>query len=154
AAGRRLRSHDIARLATAAWSLDGRFFATGTRGGFVAVWLPHRAKPLYTMATGSLVTALSFSSKTLLVASGTHVRLLDLATGQVRTIDLGSGVVASALDPNGDVFAAATRLGKSTSAEIVSARTGRVIRRLPESGIRSFAFSPDGKLLASGSRDR
>ena len=80
--------------------------------------------------------------------------LLDLATGQVRTIDLGSGVLASALDPNGDVFAVATRLGKSTSAEILNAHTGRVIRRLPEAGIRSFAFSPDGKLLASGSHDR
>ncbi len=72
----------------------------------------------------------------------------------MRAIDLGSGVLASALDPNGDVFAVATRLGKSTSAEILSAHTGRVIRRLPEAGIRSFAFSPDGKLLASGSRDR
>jgi WD40 repeat protein len=153
-AGRRLRSHSVPRLAAAAWSPDGRFFATGTEGGQVAVWLPHGAKPLHTLATGSPITALSFSSKTLLVGSGKHVRLLDLATGHVRAIALGSGVIASALDPNGDVFAAATRLGKSTSAEILSAHTGRVIRRLPEAGIRSFAFSPDGKLLASGSRDR
>jgi WD40 repeat protein len=153
-AGRRLRSHSIPRLATAAWSPDGRFFATGTDGGHVAVWLPHRTKPLHTLATGSPITALSFASKTLLVGSGTHVHLLDLATGHVRAIDLGGGVLASALDPNGDVFAVATRLGKSTSAEILSARTGRVISRLPEAGIRSFGFSPDGKLLASGSRDR
>jgi WD40 repeat protein len=153
-AGRRLRSRSIPRLATAAWSPDGRFFATGTDGGHVAVWLPHRTKPLHTVATGSPITALSFGSKTLLVGSGTHVHLLDLATGHVRAIDLGGGVLASALDPNGDVFAVATRLGKSTSAEILSARTGRVIRRLPEAGIRSFGFSPDGKLLASGSRDR
>jgi WD40 repeat protein len=153
-AGRRLRSHSIPRLATAAWSPDGRFFATGTEGGHVALWLPHRTKPLHTLATGSPITALSFGSRTLLVGSGTHVHLLDLATGHVRTADLGAGVLASALDPNGDVFAVATRLGKSTSAEILNAHTGRVIRRLPEAGIRSFAFSPDGKLLASGGRDR
>ena len=153
-AGRRLRSHRIPGLATAAWSPDGRFFATGTDGGYVAVWLPHRTKPLYTMATGSLITTLSFSSTTLLVGSGTHVRLLDLATGQVKAIELGGGVVAGALDPTGDVFAVATRAGKSTSAEMLGARTGRVIAHLPDPGIRSFAFSPDGKLLASGSRDR
>ena len=153
-AGRRLGSHSIPRLAEAAWSPDGRFFATGTDGGNVAVWLPHRTKPLHTLATGSPITALSFSSKTLLVGSGTHVHLLDLASGHVRSIDLGSGVLASALDPSGEVLAAATRLGKSTSAEILSTHTGRVIRRLPEGGIRSFAFSPDGKLLVSGSRDR
>jgi WD40 repeat protein len=152
-AGRRLRFHSIPGLATAAWSPDGRLFATGTDGGHVAVWLPHRTRPLHTLATGSPITALSFSSKTLLVGSGTHVRLLDLATGQARAIDLDRGVLASALDPNGDVLAAATRLGKSTSAEILSAHTGRVIRRLPEAGIRSFAFSPDGRLLASGSYD-
>jgi WD40 repeat protein len=62
-------------------------------------------------------------------------------------------VLASVLDPTGHVFAVATRSGKSTAAAILSARTGRVVRQLPESGIHSFAFSPDGKLLASGSYD-
>jgi WD40 repeat protein len=153
-AGRRLRSRSIPGLAMAAWSPDGRFFATGTRGGYVAVWLPHRSQPLHTLATGSPTTALSFNSKTLLVGSGTHVRLLDLATGHVRTIDLGSGVVAGALDSTGRVFAVAMRSGKSTTAAIYSTQTGHLIRQLPDPGIRSFAFSPDGKLLASGSRDR
>jgi WD40 repeat protein len=153
-AGRQNRSFSVPRLVMASWSLDGRFFATGTSDGHVSVWLPSRRTPLRTLSTGSPVTALSFSAKTLLVGSGTHVRLLDLATGQIRTVSLGSGVVAGALDPNGRVFAVATRLGKSTAAAIFSARTGRVVRHLPERGIRSFAFSPDGKLLASGSRDR
>ncbi len=153
-AGRRLRSHRIPRLATAAWSPDGRVFATGTDGGYVAVWLPHRAKPLRTMATGSPITALSFSAKTLLVGSGTHVRLVDLATGRTKAIELPGGVIAAVLDPTGQVFAAAFRSGRSTAAAIYGARAGRLIRRLPESGIRSFAFSPDGKLLASGSHDR
>ncbi len=153
-AGRQNRSFSVPRLVMATWSLDGRFFATGTSAGYVSVRSPSRRTPLRTLSTGSPVMALSFSSKTLLVGSGTHVRLLDLATGQIRTVSLGSGVVAGALDPNGRVFAVATRLGKSTAASIFSARTGRVIRHLPESGIRSFSFSPDGKLLASGSRDR
>ncbi len=65
-------------------------------------------------------------------------------------------VDAAALDPNGSVLAVAfkrRRPDKSTSAELLDARTGGLIRLLPESGIRSFAFSPDGKLLASGSYD-
>jgi WD40 repeat protein len=151
--GRELKSLRGPGLATAAWSLDGRFFATGTEGGRVNVWDPSLAKPAYTLSTGSPITALSFGSKTLLIGSGKKVRLLDLATGRVRAIAVGSGVVAGALDPNGDVFAVATRAGRSTTASILDARTGRVVRHLPEAGIRSFAFSPDGKLLASGSRD-
>jgi len=63
-------------------------------------------------------------------------------------------VVASVLDPTGQVFAVATRVGKGTSSAILSARTGRTIARLQDTGIRSFAFSSDGRLLASGSYDR
>jgi WD40 repeat protein len=106
------------------------------------------------ISTPSPVTALSFDQKTLLVASGTHVRLVDLATGRTKTIALPGGVLAAALDPKGGLFAVAMRAGKSTAAAILSARTGRVIRHLPETGIRSFAFSPNGRLLASGSYDR
>jgi WD40 repeat protein len=140
-------------LTEAAWSPDGRVFATGEFGGDVAIWRVGRDVPVRTIHTPSPVTALSFDRNTLLVASGTHVRLVDLATGRTKTIALPDGVLAAVLDPSGQVFAVATRLGKSTAASILSARTGRVIRRLTETAIRSFAFSPDGRLLASGSYD-
>ncbi|HKD95083.1 MAG TPA: hypothetical protein VKB43_10300 [Gaiellaceae bacterium] len=152
-AGRHPKLLHLPGLALAVWSPAGNVFATGTSRGSVAIWQPGSVKPLYTISTGSPITALSFGSKTLLVGSGKKVRLLDLASGRVRAFAVGGGVVAGALDPNGDVFAVATRLGKSTVASILDARTGRVVRHLPEAGIHSFAFSPDGKLLASGSRD-
>jgi WD40 repeat protein len=142
------------RLAQAAWSPDGKTFAAGAVNGSVSIWHVGRAVPVRKISTPSPVTALSFDRKTLLVGSGTHVRLVDLATRRTKTLALPGGVLAAALDPKGGVFAVAMRSGKSTAASILSARTGRVIRRLPEPGIRSFAFSPNGRLLASGSYDR
>ena len=142
-------------LTEAAWSPDGRLFATGAFDGGVAIWRGRRRTlSVRTISTPSPVTALSFDRTTLLVGSGTHVRLVDLASGRTKTIELAGGVLAAALDPTGQVFAVALpRPASRPAAAIFSARTGRVIRRLPESGIRSFAFSPDGKLLASGSYD-
>jgi WD40 repeat protein len=140
-------------LHVAAWSPDGKTFATGAVNGNVGVWQVGRDFPVRRIPTPSQVEALSFDRTTLLIGSGTHIRLVDLATGRMKTIALDAGVLAAVLDPNGQVFAVATRSGKSTAASILSARTGRVIRHLPDAGIRSFAFSPDGKLLASGSYD-
>jgi WD40 repeat protein len=141
-------------LTEAAWSPDGKLFATGSFDGKVAIWQAGSPTPVRTISTPSPVTALSFDRTTLLVGSGTHVRLVDLATGRIKTITLPSAVVTAALDPTGHVFAVATRSGKTTAASLLSAHTGRVIAHLPDPGIRSFAFSPDGQLLASGSFDR
>jgi WD40 repeat protein len=140
-------------LTQAVWSPEAKLFATGALDGRVAVWQVGRDTPVRTISTPSPVSALSFSSKTLLIASGTHLRLLDLASGRKRTIGFRGAVVAAALDPNGRVFAVSYRSGKGTVTSILDAHTGHTLARLHEDGIRSFAFSPDGRLLATGSRD-
>jgi WD40 repeat protein len=138
-------------LTAAAWSTDGRLFATGSTVD-AAIWLGKRVR--LAVSTGAPVTALSFDRTTLLIGSGTHIRLVNLKTHRIRTLRLPGAVVAAALDPNGTVFAVAFRHGKTTSASLFGARTGRAVARLKDTGIRSFAFSPDGRHLASGSYDR
>jgi WD40 repeat protein len=141
------------KLNTAVWGPAGRVFATGSEDGTAAVWKAGQRAPERTVSTPSPVTALSLGKSTLLVGSGTHVRLMNLASGRTRTIGFGGRVDAAVLDPNERVFAVSIRLGKKGEALIVDVRTGRTVATLHEAGIRSFAFSPDGQLLASGSRD-
>jgi WD40 repeat protein len=140
-------------LTAAVWSPGGDLFATGAKNGTAEIWRVGETRPARTIRTTSSVTTLSFDRTTLLVASGTHVRIVVLATGRTKTLPFPGAIVAAALDPTGNVFAVAMRQGKTTSAEILDTRTGRRIRVLHDSGIRSFAFSPDGTLLASGSYD-
>ena len=136
-------------LTTAAWSPDGRAFATGSANGTVFVW---RGRG-FALHMPSSITALSFGGESLLIASGTTVRLVNQVTNKTRTITFKGSVETATLDPNGAALAVAYRHGKSRDAELIDARTGRVIRLLPEQNIRSFAFSRNGKLLATGSYD-
>ncbi len=140
-----------APITAATWGPDGSLFATGTATGNVRVWERFGRH----IRTGSSITALSIAGKRLLVASGSQVRLANVRSGTGRhlTVAFKTTVEAAALDPNGAVFTVALQHGKSTEAELLDAHTGHVIRKLPEKGIRSFAFGPGGTLLATGSND-
>ena len=150
ATGKFQRLKQQAPLTTAAWAPGGNVFATGSASGNVVIWGAHGK----TIHTGSAIKALAFAGKTMLVASGTTVRLENVVTGKQRTISFTGKVVTAAIDPTGAALAVAFQNPTSTSAELIDASTLRVIRLLPDQGIRSFAFSPDGTLLASGSYDR
>jgi WD40 repeat protein len=138
-------------LTMAAWSPSGRIFATGST---LDATLWQGTHTSLVVPTHAPVTALSFGRKTLLIGSGTHIRLVDTATHRTKTLRLPGAVLAAALDRAGSVFAVSFRRGAGTTGAIVDARTGRTLARLREDGIRSLTFSPDGRLLATGSRDR
>src|SRR6185437_1200956 len=115
------------------------------------------------------VMAVAFSSDARTLASGSQggtVRLWDPLTGKLRRLLLGrSGPVhALAFSPDGKVLASGT--GEFARPEMSQVRQYRVQLWDPQTGelkrtlsghsgpVWSVAFSPDGRLLASGSYDR
>ncbi len=76
--GRFQRLERQSPLTAAAWSPNGRVFATGSADGYVHVWHAGGAD----FKTGAPITSLTFGGNTLLVASGSHVELEDVVTGQ------------------------------------------------------------------------
>jgi WD40 repeat protein len=98
---------------------------------------------------------LSADHAVLVVAAGPAVYVWRTSDGErLRTIDgPGGRVTAIALHPNGKTLACASDEG---TLALFDLRTGKEVRRLAEGrrgGFGALAYSPDGKRLASGSRD-
>ncbi len=145
------RQHSLTR---AAWSTDGRLFATGDAGGTVTVWRASDGRALRRVDTPAPITVLAFSRNELLAASGGHIRILTTSGDPIRTIRVPGAIVAAALSPDGHALAVAAKRGGSIATRLLDAQTGRVRKRLPERGIGSLAFSADGRLLVTGSTDK
>jgi WD40 repeat protein len=153
--GRRImalrRQHQPTR---AAWSADGRFFATGDAGGAVTVWRASSGRQVRRLSTPAPISVLAFTRGRLLAASGGHAWIMTPSGAPIGTIHLPGAVVAAALSPDGHLLAVAAKRAGSITTRVLDAHTGRVRAMLREKGIGSLSFSADGRLLVTGSTDK
>jgi len=145
-------------VSSVAYSLDGRFLASGDWNGLVKLWNASSDIEIYTFrSTSNRVNSVAFSPDGTRLAAGgqdTVVRWWNLATGAELPSLTGPtrAVNAVAFSPVGNLVAAASDDG---IVYLWDASTGDLKGLLSghTSYATSLAFSPDGKTLAAGGED-
>lgn len=141
----------------AAFSPDGRWLATASAAGIVALRRMPGLKVTWRLEHPGGATAVAFAPGGGPLATSGYdgtIRLWDSATGRALRVLRGARGTIWSLDysPDGALLAAA---GEDGIVRIWSAADGRLLRRLAGHGrnVWEARFSPDGKRLASGSFD-
>ncbi len=138
-------------------SPDGKMLATGGGGNTVRVWEVPTGEERQHWSPEHSVRALSFSPDSKLVASGgsyNTVRVWQVATGKElqRCPHEESGqtsIISLDFSPDGQTLASAS---EAETVRICEVTTGRELRHLSHEAAGTVVrFSPDGKMLASGS---
>lgn len=153
-----LRSH-VAPVLCLAFSPDGKFLASGASDGSLKIWDCDQRRELTTLR-GHLdqITSVGFSSDGKYLASSSwdlQVKLWDLVTYKERwTLSGGEyGVTSLSFSPANKHLLAV--VFAPTTIKLLECETGRtlVVYKGHRRAITSLAFSPQGTILASGSRD-
>jgi DNA-binding SARP family transcriptional activator/WD40 repeat protein len=136
----------------AAFSSDGRFIATASKGGDVVLWNAGSGLRVRSFKADDLsATAVAFSPHGDLLATGGDggaVRLWETATGKPasRALSVAHGPITSlAFDPKGDLVVAGSEDGKVYTWDVQSRQ--EVGRGFPSSGAVVAWPVPDGKRI-------
>lgn len=150
----RLTAHDDI-VSAVAYSADGKTFATASFDGTVKVWTADR-KPLHTFggARGAVLTVAFNPNGKALAAGGLDgdVRVWELTDKEPQPRKMrahGSWVNAVAYKPDGFGLAS---VGSDNEVRFNPAIGKSLTVRPKLAEVRSVAYSPDGKLLAAGTR--
>ena len=148
-------------VASVAFSPSGSILATGNSDGTFRVWDLAAGTPVLQEKIGSDIFAVSFSPDGTALAQASHGRLGSIWTvppgDDVATpsVEYSSWVSTAALSPDGSILL----LGSLTRynvpvIEVRDVATGSPIATLDGNGdVGSLAFTRDGSIFASGSRD-
>ncbi len=153
------------KVTAVAVSPDGKTLASGDAAGLVRLWdLPGGKFLLSLTGLGGQVRTVAFApdSNCLAIGASAGLRLWDLSPPRVRLDASGGAGECVAFSPDGKTVAAGgwapdpetKKLGGQVILWDVAKGAARTTLRGHADRVLSVAFSPDGKLLASGSGNR
>ena len=146
-----------AAVSTVTFSPNGNRFAAAVSGGEVRVFSSSGHLLRSKRAHGPVGALVYDSSGRVLAATslGGRVRVYR-SDGRLSSVLHNPGPVSDvALSPHGDLAAAVAKARDGHSrARIFAIPSGRLLHVLPEIGVSTAAFSPDGRVFATGSADR
>lgn len=139
-----------------AFTPDGKRIAT-TQRGKVIIWDAATGKQIRSIDAGERQSQplIAPDGKSVIVGWDSQLAKLDLATGKLMFTSQFQGltIAATSQSPDGKLVAVALHGEKDGSyVVLIDSRTGKQIAKLAghSQPVRRLAFSPDGKLLASG----
>ena len=150
------------RIPAVAFSADGTTIASGLRDGTVKLWNVKTGKNIHTYRGGGYAVAFSIDAKTLAARSWKDIKLWEVATRKrTSTISISREQLtmstALAFSPDSQVLAWGTgdqvKLRKHATKSLFGFMGRNTITLKGHTDeVRSVAFSPDGKVLASSVR--